>query len=214
MYIETVIEVDKTISSEKTSILNTDYHHVPIRTHKSTTKRKKYLFDMTSNSNNNHNSHHATDTSDDDDDQIVDQTPPPVNSSKQHTDSGGEFDHNSSTSTLSNSKPSQLLFPNIPLSAQQPTGEPLLRRVQRQVELTDEDYTQSPPITIRPYRRPKSKYFCGKFCFSFIIGFIILSIVLATYFYCIDHCSRQTIFRPLLKIITFEILDGDGIPTI
>jgi len=167
------------------------------------------------------NSHRTVDTSDDDDDdEIINRTPSPVNNtSKVNVDSGIDQDHNSSSSTTSDSTVGRRLFPNLPSATSEPNGPTLLDRVQQQqqIELTDEDYGQT-PIVIRPYRRtPTTKTSWAKRCGCFLLFSVLflLPAMFAIYtFYIDDYDFRQIISRLLLDSIIIESRDGDGLPTI
>jgi lipopolysaccharide export LptBFGC system permease protein LptF len=172
----------------------------------------------------NHNNH-AGDSSDD---EIPIRNNKPVNFSTTLTrrhlnhnhsrlqgDSGIELDQTSSSSTIFNQRANtdRLLFPPTDRDFDETTQPTLLRRIQNQRELDNENFiinqnklsTNFNP-TNRYWNRLKQKWFR-----ALLIGFFILSMLFFIYFFGLDSCSRSTIIQIVWeKIIRFE---SEGIPT-
>ena len=206
LYIETVIEVDKPVFYERTtdtsSVTNTEYHH-----HHPILHRKYPMSDS--------NNHHTGNTTDEDEDPPVDLSTT-NNHSKNHVDSGIEFDQNSSSSTIYNQRTDEdrLLFPQTNRAFEETAQPTLIRRIKPQEPLTFyNDNEDQLPITRIHFNPPKRRWNpLIRCCFlSLLIGLLILLSLFITYLFIIDTCTRSEILRSFCeKIIVIE----SGTPTI
>jgi len=227
LYIETVIEVDKPVFYERTtdtlSTTNTEYHHQHIPDKTANTQRSlksnrnKYLMDTT---NNNHHQQPSTD-----DDELPDN---PVNSptttarlqlnEKPHGDSGIEQDQTSSSTTTINDEQINQHEPQFPPAItdfdEAPPQASLLRRIQQQNALRNENFIKNPNQLSSTLTDSDTYWnrFQKTWFRSLFTGLLILLFLFLVYLFGLDTCSRSAIIRSVChKIIRIE---SEGLPTI